>query len=861
MKIVKPDNLTLLTTPCRLDGALYLSIGALACFPLDDQAVQGLCSEAELWLTAMSALEDGDLLDEGYPKPRGEFIVYGAALSRKPTTGLEITARVGSLSKTLMVTGDRQWTPGGAPGVPVPFVRMPVTYRNAFGGPGHAFNPGGKGFRPDVSGVRLLPNIQDPDTPLTSPWERPQPAGFCPYPPSWPQRKSLLGRFDALWLSERWPGLPGDASLDYFNVAPEDQRIQGFFQGDEQIVLTGMHAEKSTIISHLPGLKARIFMEQTPKGEKGFIEVTNRAETVILFPEAMRGIIVFRGCVPVGDEELEDINCIAAAWEALSDAPKPLEEHLKGMQEAVEPPSPPQLERPGAAVPPGPAAAAASFSSPELEELNREIEQMEAETDRKLQSLGMSREEVLQKYGVKEEGGETVSFESLAEDIEELEKQTDDHLKELGINREELLARYAPEEAEATPQDLSALQTDVRELLSKSREMLAASRLTEADFQSKLPDEVQGEVPSLEEAEKALNRWENETAQTGPVPAGEEPVEAMQPGIKTLSAAEVVHCHQAGEPLQNIDASRGDFTGCDLRGADFTEAVLDKACFANARLEGAVFSRAVLQEADFRGADLTGASFQGATGPDVRFDGARMTRADLSEGDWTGASLARADLHESNLSRAILRKADLTSCSLQGVVARETNFSDGNLSQADFTGGDLTAADFSCAILTRCILARTQARGLMIFGVVGEQTNLNNACLSGSRGGPGTAFSGADLAGADLTGSSLGGAQFINVDLSGAALDAGDFSRAVFERTNLLNATARETSFLKADFRESDMRGINLFKGSLRKAKLERTDLRDANLYGVDFFGASLVETDIRRSNLKRTLLDLRIDI
>jgi uncharacterized protein YjbI with pentapeptide repeats len=857
MKIVKPDNLALLTAPCRMDGKLYLSIAALACFSLDAPGTQRILPEDDLWPTAMAALQDGDVLDQGYPKPGAEFIVHAAACAPRPTAGMEITARVGNRSKTLMVTGDRCWTATGAPGVPAPFARMPVTYRNAFGGPGYAFNPAGKGFRASPDGLHPLPNIQYPGKPVTSPKETPLPAGFSPYPASWPQRYALLGRFDAAWLAERWPDLPRDASADYFHTAPEDQRLQGFFQGDEEILLAGMHPEKSTIVSSLPGLRARIFVEQAQGEKKVFSEVQNRAETLMLYPEALRGILLFRGVVPSADEQLDDITCLTAAWETRTEAAQPQEKYFECMQAALNPPPAPDVESPPApeieATAETPAAAPPP-PSPDFEALNRDLAAMEAESDQRLRALGMSREELVQKYGAETGEQETVSLESLTKEIEQLEKTTDERLQALGMGREALISKYGPMESAAAPPDPATLQGQVKELLAQSMGQLAAAKLTDADPWHSLPKEIQGDMPSAAEVEEALGLWEQ---QTPPAEEKGEPGDTPGPGTTALSAAETMERHRAGASLRGIDASAGDFSGCDLQGADFTEALLDQARFTGANLAGAVFTAAVLRAADFKGADLTGAVLQGATGPEADFREAQLVRADLSAGDWTGANLARADLHAANLSRAILRKADLTACTLQGAVARETDFSDGNLSGADFRGCDLTGADCSGANLTQAVLADVRAHGLQLFGAVAEKTDFRNASLRGARGGAGTLLTGAHLTGADLSEASLGGTQFIDTDLEGAALDGGDFSRTLFERSRLLNVTARGSSFLKAVFREADLRGIDLLQGSLRNARLEKVDLREASLYGVDFFGASLNATDTRGANLKGTLLTL----
>lgn len=799
MKIVKPDNLALLTTPCRLEGKPHLAIAALACFSLDGPATPPMLPEAELWQTAMAALDDGQVLDEGYPKPGAEFIVHGAACAPRPTTGMEITVRVGPLSKTLTVTGDRFWSATGAPG---------------------------------------------------------RPAGLGPIRADHPQRQALLGRFDAAWLAERWPDLPRDASPEYFHTAPQDQRVQGFFRGDEEIRLSGLHPEKSTIVAGLPRLRARLFVAQTQGAATAFIEVPNRAETLMLYPERLRAILLFRGTLPVADEALDDIVCLTADWEPQTEAAQPVAKYFERTQAALNPAPEPDLEPPA---PPEAEAAAESQAAapppalPGMDALHQAVADLEAENDQRLGALGLTREALLQKYGAEAGEPEGLSLERLAAEIAQFEQQTDERLGALGIDREALLAQYGPAPAAASA-DPAALQAQIRDLLAQAQAQPAAT-LAANELAPHQPPMQQGEPPSVAEAQAALERWAAQTAGTHSPAAEAEG--ASRPGPTAMTAAEALARHRAGGVLGRIDAGGQDFSGCDLRGADFSEALLDQAVFAGAQLQGAIFTGAVLQGADLRGADLSAAVLQGVAGQAADFRDARLAGADLTAGDWTGANFSRADLKAAKLSRAILRKADLTAAVLQGAAALETDFSEANLSQADGRGCDLSGADCSGAVLTQALLSDLRAPGLHLFGATAEQTDLRNACLRGLRGGPGTILSGARLGGADLSAASLGGAHFIDADLEGAALDGGDFSRAIFQRTNLRNATARGSSFMKAGVEASDLRGIDLLQGSLRQARLETVDLRDASLYGVDLYGASLKATDTRGANLKATLLTL----
>ena len=75
-----------------------------------------------------------------------------------------------------------------------------------------------------------------------------------------------MGTVDESYLVESWPAFPRSTRPEYFNVAPEDQRIQGFFQGDEVVKFLNMHPTTPRIISSLPGVRARLFIHRNDAG-------------------------------------------------------------------------------------------------------------------------------------------------------------------------------------------------------------------------------------------------------------------------------------------------------------------------------------------------------------------------------------------------------------------------------------------------------------------------------------------------------------------------------------------------------------------------------------------------------------------
>src|SRR5262249_35834510 len=150
------------------------------------------------------------VFDEGMSKPDGELLVHGRCFppgGKRAATYVRV--QLGPIDKKLAVVGDRVWK-HGVPTDPQPFTEMPIDWAHAFGGVGVAENPLGKGFAPVLfDGVEIhpLPNIEIDGRLITSPRERPRPAGFSPYELTWPQRFAKVGTYDEEWFRTRFPGV------------------------------------------------------------------------------------------------------------------------------------------------------------------------------------------------------------------------------------------------------------------------------------------------------------------------------------------------------------------------------------------------------------------------------------------------------------------------------------------------------------------------------------------------------------------------------------------------------------------------------------------------------------------------------
>lgn len=128
-----------------------------------------------------------------------DFIVKGSVWQPNALPGLELTAeiRIGQrYLRRITAIGNRHWVRRQdgwlMPSYPEPFVSMPLSYENAFGGQAETeqgacawpANPSGKGFylTPERAEGQPLPNLEDPDHRIATIEDRPEPIATGPYP-------------------------------------------------------------------------------------------------------------------------------------------------------------------------------------------------------------------------------------------------------------------------------------------------------------------------------------------------------------------------------------------------------------------------------------------------------------------------------------------------------------------------------------------------------------------------------------------------------------------------------------------------------------------------------------------------------
>jgi uncharacterized protein YjbI with pentapeptide repeats len=858
-----------------------MAASAFAFFSLE-QGRGRLLPAQTLWDAVAKALGKEDVFDQGLPKHRAEFLVYGACHNPVPVKASRVTASVGGLSKSLAVFADRHW---GTVGVAhkQTFTAMPLDWSRAFGGEGFEPNPRGAGISGSGDGPDLLPNIEHPGKLVVSRSDRPAPAGLNAYPPDWPQRTRHLGRFNRDWMVNRWPHLPADTNPEYCNTAPADQRFSGFFHGDEPVLLENMHPFRRKIASCLPGVRGRLFCRRLPgkqgEPEPGLEEIPIKAETLWLFPGLERGVLLFRGKFESADEEAGDIELMLGAWEDLAADPLPVS-HYQDKLEAKPGPEPQPAEQPPASKPAAPPPPEPEPpKSDTLKDFEREMEETKQELKDQLRKQGKSEEEIAALERQAEELSRTPRPPEDAHADKELPAAFldllasefgihADFMNDPGLSDEEKSNRLAEKLMESVKAKHGSAIGDVDDYPAGPR--LDDLSMAEHDKEiEELLGRLKGEGVDTSKMEEAVAQVNEEMQKAeshipeSPEPPPEPPPESPPgdepppPADSPLTREQVLAMHARGESL-----AEKDLTGLDLSKADLQEANLRGAV-----LEGADLSKADLQGADLSMAVLTGADLSKTRLKRARLDQAYAEGAKVRKAKFANASLAGCQFKDSDFERASFAKAQMAGavfdqCSLRKAVFRKTTapraeMTACNLKHAVCTMSDLSEADLRGADLSKASLYKTQAPHLRLQEVQGRKLRCVSSNLQGSRADPATALREAFFSCSDLSGSCWEGADLRSMHVDQSVLNAVNFSKTDLSCARLRACRAQEAVFSKARLEKTDLGGADLLNGSMRRAELRGTSLCRANLYGVDCF--KVVKDDrveLAKANLGGTFLD-----
>ena len=893
MRLVKPLRLSFVHRVFRHQKKNFLVVTVAYCVPLDRPRAP--VAEPEMWKMVASDLGRFGVLDYWMFKPRAEVLVTGAcytgerekgsefvrlSVSPSPTSG-EPEARAGSekrlVDKRLYVFGDRHWTLIG-PSEPAMFTRMPIDYAHAFGGEKYAKNPIGKGLSSvrDESGAEQhpLPNVEDPRHQIKSKGDRPPPASFAGWDLLWPVHfEKKMGSYTRDWVEKNGFALADDVDFSLFNVAPEDQRLEGHFVGDEELHVENMHPDRRVIDCRLPGFLPRCFIQlkESFDKERRLHELPMQIDTVHLFPHRERAIVFGRAVREVVTDDASEVELALCALDGAQK--RPLAHFAEVLARRLDPERgalhalrdaelmPPEAELgssksplvgdPLELVPPPEDLARRHFS----ERARREAEKVREE----FLAQGVD-EALLPPLPPLPEPTPEVDLENLPELVDRAMAERDAKKAEADRERAEVEAQlqaFAKEHdidleaarAKAKSEDAGPPRFSADEELERMRDLLELSQ------------NAGTEIPGLAErlADPTLRTQllevEHQLVRAYRLQAHlQEPLPALDDDARRARREEILAI-LAGTPRDRRDFSGADLGGLDLRGIDLEGAFLEGANLKGARLDGARLRDAVLSRADLEGASLVGADLERAN-----LGRAKLRGADLSEANLSGAILYEAELAGSRLCRAKLSQANtlklkadgadfsgvsatqlvVVEASLRGAIFRGARIHQGIFCQCDVSGLDATSADFSETVFLSC-----KGEGSTFAGARVDNLRIVMSSFEKSD------FSGASMPGSNLRGAKLAGSNFSRVNLRRSDLSTADLSNVDFRKTIAVECLLMDTVLENATMVEA-----NFMLAIMHRAILRGADVSNANLFCADLTGAvGDGRTRFSGSNVKRALV------
>jgi len=904
MKTIKPINQSLLYKTYEADRKFYLCTVILSYFSFDSPS---LLSEPDLWKFAGAELGKDTMLDMCMPKPKGEVLVVGKCFTPegKPVSAYEVSLQMGPIDKTLYVFGDRFWK--RKKGIlktisdPLPFTEMDVIYENAFGGPDYKKNPLGKGHAPIKSNtgknVHPLPNIEDPHDLIDSPKKKQDPAGFGPIDLTWPQRMEKAGTYDQKWLDKLFPGLAQDIDYTYFNAAPPDQWLDGFFNGNESFEIRGMHPDNKTLQSRLPETRSRCFINlKIDEGEQ-FREIKTNLDTVWLFPHAEKGIIVWRGVVEIGTDDAEDVLHMLVAYERINDEPRSMAHYKEALLKRLD-------EEKGYLymidekdlIPPGEKSGlvlmmeeAKREDSVLGENLKKKAEREKKKAEEKkaqamekakaaMEKAGLNPDKIMSQPPPPPPAPEIPAIDPTNLDPEAIMKFMKDTEADALTRKDKAMAdaMVRKEQAEKTLKNLCNKQgLDYEKMMEKLKKQKPKRPVFSAD----------NAIEKLRKAKETVEKQVNEACarlgvdyETAIIKAKEQPdgktfpmIEAIEKMkkldpddpemIEKLKLAEekskeayIKTAHHLPEPeaLSVEEAERlkhqflathaqgksfegKDFAGVDLSGMDLKNADLRGIYLEGANLSGADLTGTDLSRAVLAWANLSGATLNSANMQETCLGSANLTNTEIKNADLTEGVLSKSNLTDTDFSGSTLDKVEL-----MGATFNNTNLSNTNLTEVIFLETDFSGADFSGADLTGANFIKPKLDGVNFSGAKAESVNFIEASCEKA------VFKNADFTNARFPKST----NLKGTDFSGAVLDNANLMETDLTQASFVKASLNNANLMKANLTNADLTGITANKASLMKADLSNAKMIGANLMEANLKSSKLVRTDLRMANL-----------
>jgi hypothetical protein len=257
--------------------------------------------------------EFGDFDEESPFRKQGiDVIVLGKVYPSDtgPANRASFELQVGDLRYPMAVFGDRRWVRRGDKLVASeaePFESIALTWQNAYGGkcpvetgdmPYH-YNPVGRGFylSEETAENGLLPNIEDPENPVSSWQDQPEPRGVAPLSRESSIRVMNSAEFD----NDASPPTVKIIKPSYYNNANPELILPELPPAGTPIRAVGVRPGGADFAFSLPG---GTFHNYIQLADRGFVFPAH-LESIVLLTEVEQVMLGFRCCFRYPLRQLE----------------------------------------------------------------------------------------------------------------------------------------------------------------------------------------------------------------------------------------------------------------------------------------------------------------------------------------------------------------------------------------------------------------------------------------------------------------------------------------------------------------------------------------------------------------------------
>ncbi|SAI34112.1 E3 ubiquitin-protein ligase SopA [Bordetella ansorpii] len=866
MKVIKPNRLSGLTRPYRFLKQDHLAITAYAM--VDFSSGFSLVDEQQLWALfgeESAQVFGAEALDFGIPKPKPEIILNAYGFGKYAVRGrTAVSVSVNNVRKDLWVTGDRYWS-DGKPSEALPFDRIPICWRNAFGGEGYPENQHGKGFRKiDVDGmpVRFLPNVEDPANPVVLEGQRYAPAGYAAIPIEYPGRNRMMGTYDEKWRINEFPGFARDIDWEYFNQSPPRQRLNYLDAGDE-IIFTHLHPEKPHLATSIPALAAKAFIRRarTAGQASGFLEeVPLRLTTYWAFPHLEKAILIYQGAVSIDEDDASDISHILYAAEH-ADAPRAPAYYEDIFHKRVDPQT--------------------SGMHAVLDAQLVDARFMRALADDEIELSPLLRNKLVK---LEKELGPGVarakSGEASADSAAGIRTELDwlERTRSGKVSREALI-----EEMLKKQQSQRQTLSDARRDLRKSREALAGKS---DDVPQSMKDE---RAAFLKESRQSLLDSVREAAERRAVP--------VAPGLGDNSAAQdalrQLRLKQAGqfqellarapgataarrdysgrpralhrifglqqrvaEPLpegcegydlHDFAAAGASYAGWDVSGLTLRDSRITGCDFGRARMACGDFERVVFTGCDFSSADWSQAHFT-----QCQFIDCRLPNVGSDKARFVDSRFVRCDLAQWMHFRITMQGCTFEQCRFVNFAYMRARlgqlaFKDCRFLRHSFIKASITGIRMeSCHIDSMAFVEMKPMSDVRVLQCQASKVNI----------APGSTIE--DF---EISHSAFSASSFRKVGLGAGRIVASDLSHCDFSESRLREVSLEDSFFKRSLFIRTDLSRVRIANSDFSEAQMKSADLAGTQMRHVSFFSADLAMVKVDENTVQQDMLMTRSNI